>query len=1140
MRIRGGFHRGVILLLLLTGILSSACQSGALLRPADIRSSESPADVVSRTALFLQTNWHVQLFENLSDTHAAAEAVDSLLETHLRKRGVTAQVDDPAKAMYRVSGVITRWHYEAGASERASVALTLNVQDALGAELLWSASGSKTGRRGNSMAAVADDLVAELVSRLPLVDDLPPQPLPTGLVATGSAATANSALVDETGMPAETLSPSRIPLLPGLRSAFTSPRSTLTTADARAFDGRSIAFFYASDLPLDELAQFDHLVLEPDNVTDSELQFLARREVISHAYLSVGEVGPTREYARQMLPEWMLGRNPDWDSQVLDLANPDLRRFLLDRAGQLHARGFGGLFLDTMDSFNLVADSEDARQEQQAGLVNLIRDISVRYPSLRIISNRGFEVLDQLAPYLDSVAAESLYARWNNAERQYDPVPEADRAWLLGKLEHARDALGLDVIAIDYLPASRRDEARTVARQIASHGFVPWVANPALDMIGIGALEVIPRKVLMLYDSEHHAPLAESPVHKFVAMPVEYHGYVPEYLDLAQKPLPTSELKGRYAGVVTWTNRRFANPEAAPWLQKQLDDTVPVLMMGMPPVELDERMSRSLGLAEVNALDMDSARVVHTDALIAPERTLAPRFDSIAHSALSSASENAVHMSLADDTGTQADVVVTGPFGGFAWQPGLVDDELDHETYWVLEPFGFIKRALQLSDAPMPDVTSENGKRLWLAHIDGDALPSWAEMPGGKLGAEVIFDEILERYQVPHSVSVVEAEMTEFPAYDDRRQRMYDIVRKTFRLDHVELASHTYSHPFKWKKLNEYRFPGRYNLDIDNYVYTPERDIAGSIDFVNHNLAPMGKTLEVFLWSGDALPGEAELAVLDRLGIPNMNGGLTYATDASPTMTLISPMARPVGEHVQVYAPIMNENMYTNDWLGPFDGFRHVNETFRLTGYPRRLKPMNVYYHFYSGTKLAAMKALREAYDYSLSQDIHPVFGSDYARKVPDYRNAGVARTLDGQWQFSGLGHVRSIRVLATDRWPMLADSNGLVGARRLHDGVYVHTDGSDRVRFALQSQAPGEVHLISSNGRIEHWQTGVNGLSLRIRAEVPVTVELGGAIRAGCLLRSADRVIRGRPGSQSSSGVSVVFSFSSKDTGHASLHCPA
>jgi polysaccharide biosynthesis protein PelA len=617
---------------------------------------------------------------------------------------------------------------------------------------------------------------------------------------------------------------------------------------------------------------------------------------------------------------------------------------------------------------------------------------------------------------------------------------------------------------------------------------------------------------------------------------VEYMGFVPEYLDLAKEALPTGVLKGRYAGIVSWPMGPYPLPSLAPWLEKQLDDQVPLVFLGMPPVALSSTMQQAMGITVSTQFNASSAAVATRDQLIKPERQISRRIDSFALLTKSIDPGNTVHLGYEDKNLQSTDMVVTGDFGGYAWAPAVVQVGLDYETLWIVEPFAFLRKALKLPNVPMPDVTTENGKRIWLAHIDGDALPSWAEMPGKRLGADVIYDEILKPYELPHSVSIVEGEMTQFDAYADRRGRMFSTIRKTFALDNVELASHTYSHPFKWSAVGDYQKSGKYNLAIEGYRYSPERETQGSIDFIDSELAPPGKRTQIMLWSGDGLPGEAELAILDKLGIPNMNGGLTVATNANKSMTLVGPMARPMGDYVQVYAPIMNENVYTNNWLGPFDGFKRVVETLAITDVPRRIKPINIYYHFYAGTKISSMKALRDVYDWTLTQDIYPIYGSDYARKVPDHRNIGVARYLTGEWKVSRLGNVRSLRVLDSKHYPELPTSLGIVGSRQLHDGVYLHTDGADSVSFKITQQSPKGLHLVSSNGRVERWQKSYDGLALRIKGQVPVVVELGGARLTHCSIRTNEGVVRGVPTDKQT----TLFTFTNKDTGNAILHCPA
>lgn len=1135
----GGFSIfGVCCLLLLT-----ACQS-VWNRGSNSNATKSYSDTTAQydvtqvafngrnnnsAPLSLTEGWILEPLSNESVTLVAAEAANALLETHLRRLNVPLGDGAAKKGRYSVGGKVTRWHYKGNVSGRPHVALSISITDRSSKQLVWSDSAVATGSRRQTLSGLADQILEQLTAKIPL---------------SRKVEASDSGMMMASSIP-KTGTTSNEPSLGGavkandfVTSSQHETRYFLNTniQTKQPLQGRSTAFYYGAKPPIDVLSQFDRIVVEADNMTATELQGLKAEGSRIYAYISVGEIGPERSYSASIDSNWVLGTNPSWNSKVLDLSNPAVRNFLLQQVGSLVREGYQGLFLDTMDSFTLYTVTDAQLAAQSDGLTAFIREIGSRYPDIRLIANRGFEVLDSVAQYIEAVAAESLYAGWNNLQQTYVDVPAQDRQWLRTKLEHAKNTLGLDVIVIDYLPPNQRLAARTIAEKIAEDGYIPWVANPSLDYMGVGALEVVPRKVLMLYNSNVDGPIENTKVHRFIAMPVEYMGFVPEYLDLAKEALPTGVLKGRYAGIVSWPMGPYPLPSLAPWLEKQLDDQVPLVFLGMPPVALSSTMQQAMGITVSTQFNASSAAVATRDQLIKPERQISRRIDSFALLTKSIDPGNTVHLGYEDKNLQSTDMVVTGDFGGYAWAPAVVQVGLDYETLWIVEPFAFLRKALKLPNVPMPDVTTENGKRIWLAHIDGDALPSWAEMPGKRLGADVIYDEILKPYELPHSVSIVEGEMTQFDAYADRRGRMFSTIRKTFALDNVELASHTYSHPFKWSAVGDYQKSGKYNLAIEGYRYSPERETQGSIDFIDSELAPPGKRTQIMLWSGDGLPGEAELAILDKLGIPNMNGGLTKATNANKSMTLVGPMARPMGDYVQVYAPIMNENVYTNNWLGPFDGFKRVVETLAITDVPRRIKPINIYYHFYAGTKISSMKALRDVYDWTLTQDIYPIYGSDYARKVPDHRNIGVARYLTGEWKVSRLGNVRSLRVLDSKHYPELPTSLGIVGSRQLHDGVYLHTDGADSVSFKITQQSPKGLHLVSSNGRVERWQKSYDGLALRIKGQVPVVVELGGARLTHCSIRTNEGVVRGVPTDKQT----TLFTFTNKDTGNAILHCPA
>lgn len=898
---------------------------------------------------------------------------------------------------------------------------------------------------------------------------------------------------------------------------------------APAGDLPSVAFYYGAKPPVRVLAQFDRIVVEPENLHPPELKALRKHGAEVYAYVSVGEVEPTRPWAKKLPPEWVIGRNEVWDAQVTDLAHPGWQKFLLDYFDKLWAQGYRGFFLDTLDSYVEVIGTQPARDRQAAALTSLLKALKQRHPEAKLIANRGFEVMDGIAPLLKAVAAESLYMGWDNAKKSYTAVPAANRQWLKDKLAAIKQQHRLDVIVIDYLPPARRDEARQVAAAIRADGFIPWVANPELDYVGVGAIEAMPREVLMLYDSKETPDIADARLHTFAATPIEYLGYVPTYHDI-RAGLPQGTLKGRYAGVVSWFEGETDSRDLGAWLTRQIDDGVPVVILGQPGIELDAGLLKRMGLRAVKGVDADSAKVTHRDRMIGYEKDLPPRFDALPGLAASGKTSIKVHLSLTDGRQNRVDTVLSAPWGGLALDPTLIDEDFNHDAFWLVDPIAFLKEALHLPDMPVPEVTTENGRRLWMAHIDGDALPSLAEMPGKLLAAEVLRDEIIRPRGLPHTVSVVEGEIHGLPQYKPLESRMIKVAQEIFALPNVEIATHTFSHPFNWRKLASFAPSGQYNLPVPDYAYDVRREIVGSAEYIDKHLAPPGKRTKVVLWSGEALATEEGLRIASDAGLLNLNGGNTIATRALPSLTNVSPMARPVGEQLQVYAPVMNENVYTNNWTGPFYGFRQVVETFELTDKPYRLKPINIYYHFYSGSKQAALNALREVYDWTLRQEILPLYASEFIPKVQAFRDVGVARRADGGWRITGMG---TLRLPAGLGWPDLAASPAVAGARELHDGVYVHTQGGERIDLMLKPRTPDGPYLQQANAPLLGWQRQPKGAKFRLSGHLPVMLEIGGA--KGCEVRWQGGALKGKP-----TATGLRFDFPRSDTGNAVLDCPA
>ena len=345
-------------------------------------------------------------------------------------------------------------------------------------------------------------------------------------------------------------------------------------AEARA-PMSSTAVFYAINTPVDLLGQFQRVIVEADNVRADELQGLHAQGSRVFAYLSVGEVSPTRRWYKQVQPEWVLGRNNVWDSEVLDLTQPAWQAFLLDNlVAPLAKKGYDGLFLDTLDSYYLYAKNPEERQRQAKALADVLKTIKQRYPQMRLIANRGFEAMPTIAPLLEAVVVESLYASWDNAKKVYQPADPEGRIWLLNQLEGLQNDYGMEVVIIDYLPPNRREEARRLAIRLRDKGFVPWISTPALNSLGVGLVEPVPRTFLLLFDSriDGQRPL-EVPALRTVQTVLQQYNYSLKLHDV-QSGLPQSVLRGRYAGIMVASSAQNKTEAWRNWLKQQQEDGI--------------------------------------------------------------------------------------------------------------------------------------------------------------------------------------------------------------------------------------------------------------------------------------------------------------------------------------------------------------------------------------------------------------------------------------------------------------------------------------------------------------------------------------------------------------------------------------
>ena len=901
----------------------------------------------------------------------------------------------------------------------------------------------------------------------------------------------------------------------------------------------NIAFFYGRPAPVDLLSHFTQVVVEAENMDN--LDYLREKGTKVFAYISLGEVNATRSWYSEIPKNWFVGSNREWESDVIDLTQQGWHDYLIKYLSRLWAEGYRGFFLDGLESYQRFVVEPERRLIQQKALSGLIKRIHQQFPGVELIFNRGFEILPEVHKYGVAVSAESLFQSWDAFSKKYERVPESDQTWLINKLRQTRDQYGLPIIVIDYVDPRRKELARATARRISNLGFIPWVANPSLDILGVGKVEIFPRRVLALYDGQEHPDgLQQTDLHRLLAMPLEHLGYAIDYLDV-NAGLPGNSLTGQYAGIVTWFNHEtLANPAVyRAWLSRQLESGIKAAILGNLGFKADDSFLRHLGVksSESEAAGSEPQmgprnRIIGYEAQPRPAPQGMPAWQTVEQRA-------DLHLSLAGPSEAPLVAVFSGDWGGVALHPYVIEAGYQGRRRWIINPFEFISAALDLPEMPVPDVTTESGRRLLMVQIDGDGAAAKAEMPGTPLAIRVIKDNFLKKYNLPASVSVIEAEAANSgsssgAAGSDGLSEVEKVAGDIFKLPTVEIASHSYSHPRAWFPKNSLDDTGDgYHLSVDGYQVDIHREIAGSVEYINRTLAPEKKHTRVFFWTGDGLADGEALALTRLLGLENMNGGGATISDAERTMTRVPPLGYKINDHLQVYAPIASEHFYTNNWQGPFYGFNRVIETMRLTESPRRLKPMHIHYHFYSGSKIASINALKSVYDWSLTQEHRAIWVSEYGKKVNEFHNVTLSLRLDGGWDIRGLNTLRTLRSPTSSRWPDLERSKGVAGFRDTPQGRYLHlVPEHGHVLLYTTRKPPLSPYLLHSNGYIEEWQKSADGIHFHVHAHSPVELVIASR-ETKCIINWAGRTLEGQQ-----QGHQWRFVFPVADPGHATLAC--
>jgi len=596
----------------------------------------------------------------------------------------------------------------------------------------------------------------------------------------------------------------------------------------------------------------------------------------------------------------------------------------------------------------------------------------------------------------------------------------------------------------------------------------------------------INRNILALIDGDEIKDDFDNEIAARAEMPLNHLGFKLTYIDVS-KELPKADEMQKFEYIITWfTDNKLNNAEDyAKWMIKQLNNGKKLIVF--------DHFGFDIGpdLKPINSGLLDKFHETFLVSVDPDESTNSPLLVELAYEdpniigferkltkhpgefekIVTLDKKAKIFLKLKRiDTGDTEDAVFVHSKGAYVSNGYAVyQNKLSYQSRWIINPFEFFRAALD-TDFPKPDMSTINGMRLFYSQIDGDGIRNLAAKEDEESEPEqcgtATYNEILSRYNLPITVSAVIGDI--LVAKGKEREKIINIFKKMFLLPNVEPASHGWAHPFVWTKKGR-----KMGVKTPGYKYSPQNEIGNSIDYINNNLVPKGKETNLFLWTGDCLPDEEAMQYIYEHDIMNLNGGDTRFDNEYPSYTYVSPLFRHVNGYLQYYTADSNENTYTNLWTGPFYGYKFAKETYQRTESPIRVKPIDIYYHFYSMEHKVSIDALKELYDWSLSQEITPVFASHFVKVLKGWLSTKITKVSPVHWIIEGNNDLRTIRFDHLKKNVSIGKSKGVIGFYKYQGSIYVHLDNGKKSEIVLTDAAPSMPYLQKANGQIKAWKSG-------------------------------------------------------------------
>lgn len=185
--------------------------------------------------------------------------------------------------------------------------------------------------------------------------------------------------------------------------------------------------YYGDKLKESDLKDVQLAIVEAGHFTPGEHSGLSTK---FFGYISVGEAEEYRSYWNQAKKsQSLVERNPLWKgSHLVDIRVKEWQDILMNQViPKIVGQGYQGIFLDTIDTAIELEERDPKKfSGSREAMIQFIREIKKKYPSLLILPNNGLEILPRIGDVVYGVVVEDLYTRHNFAKKTNQKTPVED------------------------------------------------------------------------------------------------------------------------------------------------------------------------------------------------------------------------------------------------------------------------------------------------------------------------------------------------------------------------------------------------------------------------------------------------------------------------------------------------------------------------------------------------------------------------------------------------------------------------------------------------------------------------------------------------------------------------------------------